>query len=301
LRPLGLGDLLTGIPALRALAAAFPHHRKILAAPPLLEPLARLIGAIDDFIATAPLAPLAPVLYGADVAVDLHGRGPESHRVLLAASPRRLIAFENTAIARSLGQPPWIAEEHEVDRWCRLLMGNGISADPHDLYLPTPPLNTYAMGATLLHQGAKSAARRWPVERWIGVARAEQERGRRVIVTGDAHEYDRCMAIARGAGIPPEDLFAGRTDLAQLAGIVASAARVVSGDTGVAHLATAFRVPSVLLFGPTDPAHWGPRIDRHLHRVIWYGQRGDPHGEEIDPSLDRITVHDVLEQLAMLP
>ena len=47
LRALGLGDLLTAVPALRALADAFPRHPRLLAAPAVLAPLARASGAVD--------------------------------------------------------------------------------------------------------------------------------------------------------------------------------------------------------------------------------------------------------------
>ncbi len=69
---------------------------------------------------------------------------------------------------------------------------------------------------------------------------------------------------------------------------------MVCGDTGVGHLATAYRVPSVLLFGPTPPAAWGPTVDLDRHIVLWKGEPGDPFGDEPSPSLLRIGVPDVI-------
>ena len=86
LRALGLGDLLTAIPALRALADAFPRHPRLLATPAVLAPLARASGAVDEVVPAEGLGePLDPRLRGAGLAVNLHGRGPESHNLLLAA------------------------------------------------------------------------------------------------------------------------------------------------------------------------------------------------------------------------
>jgi ADP-heptose:LPS heptosyltransferase len=302
LRPLGLGDFLTGIPAYRAVARAFPAHRITLAASPAYQPLLDLAGAIDDICATEPLAPLAPELHGADVAVDLHGRGPASQRVLLAARPRRVISFRNDAVPETRSGAPWIADEHEVVRWCRMLDHAGIPADPGDLDLRAAPgrfaPRTHAM--TIVHASAASESRRWPVERWAAVARAETLAGRIVALTGSAGERERVETIADLAAIPRAQVFAGRTNLRQLAALVASAGRVVCGDTGVGHLATALRTPSVLLFGPTPPALWGPPPGRVYHRVLWSGRRGDPHGASVDPGLLRLTVDAVLAELAAL-
>jgi ADP-heptose:LPS heptosyltransferase len=96
-------------------------------------------------------------------------------------------------------------------------------------------------------------------------------------------------------------VLAGRTDLLTLAATVARAGRVVSGDTGVAHLATAFGTPSVVLFGPTPPSEWGPPPQNGRHIALHTGGRGDPHASEPDPALLRISVDDVLEALRGLP
>jgi ADP-heptose:LPS heptosyltransferase len=87
----------------------------------------------------------------------------------------------------------------------------------------------------------------------------------------------------------------------ELAAAVSAAARVVSGDTGVAHLATALRRPSVVLFGPTSPLLWGPPPGRPWHRALWAGMTGDPHADTPDRGLLRLHVTDVLGALADLP
>ena len=302
LRPLGLGDFLTSLPALRALADAFPGHRRVLAAPAVLEPLAAMSGAVDEVVDTDPLVPLCSSLRGADIAVDLHGKGPASQRVLLAARPRRLVAFANPAVPETRGFPGWRDDEHEVERWCRLLAESGIPADPGrlDLAPPAPPPDG-ARGATLVHPGAAFPARRWPPERWAAVARSEVEAGRSVVVTGGPEEVELAHEVAGLAGLPPSAVRAGQTDLAELAGLVGAAARVTCADTGVAHLATAVRTPSVVLFGPTSPRRWGPPPDRPWHRVLWAGTTGDPHGREPDPGLLAISAEQVIDALADLP
>ena len=304
LRALGLGDLLTAVPALRALRETFPEHRLVLAAPDELAPLANLSGAIDETVDTAPLAPLDDSLHHADLAVNLHGRGPQSHRVLLAAQARRTIAFAHVEVAESTHGPTWKPHEHEVTRWCRLLEESGVPADPRRLDLPAPPgdpPHPAARGATVIHPGAASPARRWPLERFAAVARTERSRGRTVIVTGSAGERPLAGEVARQAELPPGDVLAGATDLLELARLVAAAGRIVCGDTGVAHLATALGVPSVVLFGPTSPAEWGPPADRPWHRALWSGRLGDPHGSRPDPGLVELRVDEVLDALRDLP
>lgn len=137
LRALGLGDLLTAVPALRALRRGLPDARIALAAPAALGPLARATGAVDDVLPAdgldAPLRAAGPV----DVAVNLHGSGPQSHRLLAALKPGRLLAFACPAAPHDDG-PAWDSAEHEVARWCRLAAWYGFRADPRDLDLPAP-------------------------------------------------------------------------------------------------------------------------------------------------------------------
>jgi ADP-heptose:LPS heptosyltransferase len=303
LRALGLGDLLTAVPALHALRAAHPDAELAVAAPKALAPLAALTGCV--LVDAAPLQPLPPAAHGADLLVNLHGRGPQSHGVALSAAPRRLLAFRHAEVDATATMPAWRSGEHEVARWCRLLSESGIPADPARLDLPVPPLPAAlerTRGATVIHPGAASGARRWPAARFAEVAAREATSGRTVIVTGGPGERPLAQRVAHAAGLAPGAVLAGETDLRTLAAIVAHAGRVVCGDTGVAHLATAFGVPSVVLFGPTSPEAWGPPAARAArHRVLWTGGSGDPHGARPHAGLLEIGTRDVLDELARLP
>ena len=288
LRALGLGDLLTAVPALRAVRRAHPDAWIQLAAPAVLRPLALHTGAVDELVATAPLATLPACLHGADLAVNLHGRGPQSVELLRASGPRRLVSYGLP------DGPVWQDEEHEVARWCRLVRQAGMAADRRDLHLAVPPVEPAVAGAVLVHPGAAQPSRRWPPERWAHVAGALHAAGHPVLVTGGPDEQPLALAVARAAGLAEEQVLAGRTDLVHLTALVAAARLLVSADTGVAHVATAFGTPSVVLFGPNPPSLWGPPAERTQHQVLWAGRTGDNFSTSPDPGLLELRVEQVL-------
>ncbi|SNS63967.1 ADP-heptose:LPS heptosyltransferase [Geodermatophilus pulveris] len=303
LRPLGLGDLLTGVPAIRAVRAAVPGHRLVLATTAALAPLAALVDAVDEVLPARELEPLDWPGPPPELAVDLHGKGPASHVVVAGLHPGRLLTFASPGWPG----PVWYPDEHEVHRWCRLVAeGLGVDADPDALDLAVPGVAPPApAGVALVHPGAAFPSRRWPADRFAAVARHLADRGLDVRVTGGPAEVPLARAVAEAAGLGEGCVLAGRTTTLELAAVVAGARVVVSGDTGVAHLATAYRRPSVVLFGPVSPALWGPPLrageQGALHVVLWHGDgTGDPWGTALDPALARVTVAEVTAALDSL-
>ena len=294
LRALGVGDLATAVPALRGLRAGFPDRELVLAAPGWLAPLAELVGGIDRVLPTDGPDRLPWPGPPPELAVNLHGRGPQSHRMLAGIRPRRLLAFANAEAGHRDG-PDWRAEEHEVDRWCRLLAWYGIPADRTDLALRRPEPGRMPVGVSIVHPGAKATQRRWPPARFAEVARALTARGHRVVVTGNPGERRIAAEVVRRAALPADALLAGATDLGELAALVAHARLVISGDTGIGHLATAYATPSVLLFGPVPPAQWGPPPDRPWHQALWVGPRPPADDDRPHPALAALDVPQVLD------
>ncbi|MGY1724472.1 glycosyltransferase family 9 protein [Blastococcus sp. SYSU DS0533] len=298
LRPLGLGDLLTGVPAIRAVRAAVPGHRLVLATTTALEPLAGLVDAVDEVLPARELEPLDWSGPPPELAVDLHGKGPASHVVVADLHPQRLLTFASPGYPG----PTWYPDEHEVRRWCRLVSeGLGVEADPDALDIAAPAVPPPVRGAAVVHPGAAFEGRRWPADRFAAVARHLAGCGHDVRITGGPAEVELARSVAEAAGLPGTAVLAGRTTSLELAAVVAAARLVVCGDTGVAHLATAYRRPSVVLFGPVSPALWGPP-PRPQHVVLWHGDgTGDPWGTDLDPALGRITVDEVVAALDQLP
>jgi len=195
LRALGLGDAVTGIAPLRGVRRAWPDRRLWLAAPEAVGRWLQGLGLVDGVVPTTGLD--EPLAWGrpGHVAVNLHGRGPQSHALLRATGPDRLVAF---AAADHPDGPAWRADEHEVDRWCRLVRSAGGRCDRADLRVDVG--TDGRSDEVLLHPGAASAARRWPPDRWAALARTLASDGARVTLTGGPDEQHVCERIADLAG-----------------------------------------------------------------------------------------------------
>jgi hypothetical protein len=297
------------VPALRALRRALPGHRLVLAGSPTLLPAARAWDLADEGIPAStwdlPCAPGGP-----DVAVNLHGQGPQSVDLLAGLGPRLLVTFgppERAGPGRVV--LPWTAPdlpytgEHQAERWLRLVRaGVGAERRAGDSVIVAPepdPPPPVPPGAVVLHPGAASAARRWPGRYFSEVAAVLGDRGGDVVVTAGPGEERLAEAVVFGAVSRRVRAWAPGSVVELSAGL-ARASAVVVGDTGVGHLATALRVPAVHLYGPSDPAQWGPVDDRAHRRVlhpVLYGDPTDPHARATHPALLRITPQDVLAAL----
>lgn len=293
LRALGLGDLLTAVPALRGLRRRYPKARVMLAAPDRYRDLAMLTGAIDELLPTTCLGDVQPLPVPPALGINLHGCGPESIDHLLAWGPRAVLTHHHQRHPTLKG-PPWEPDLHEVNRWCALLEWAGIPCDARDVLIPRPAGIPFDQtGAVVIHPGASAPARQWPADRFAAVAAALSDDGYDVIITGSASEFGLAHQVARAAGLPRTAVVSGLLDLPALTALVSDSRLVICGDTGLAHLSAATGTASVVLFGPTAPARWGPRGPAP-HIALWTGGVGDPHAAVPHEGLLLITVARVL-------
>jgi ADP-heptose:LPS heptosyltransferase len=299
LRALKLGDILVAVPALKSIRRAHPDHALVLAVPRWLEPIVELIGGVDALLPTPGLNDLLPVPPGRiDIAVNLHGNGPESRGIIEALRPRVIVGHRNDAH----DGPEWEDGVLERYRWARLVSWHGMPADPDDVALQAPAKASVAPGATLVHVGAFYGSRHWPAERFAAVASALRAEGHTVLFTGSAAERARADEVARLGGFDASSVLAGEIPLDEFAALIREARVVVSADTGAAHLASAYAVPSVVLFGPAPVEEWGPPENGpHVTLTDASKRVGDAFAATPDPAILAVTVDDVLDAVHSLP
>ena len=116
-------------------------------------------------------------------------------------------------------------------------------------------------------------AKRWPVRHFAELATRLE---RPVVLLGSGKEKELCGSIASAADVitPGRCLdFSGRTTLDQALAVIAGAKALVSNDSGLMHVAAAFAVPQVAMFGSSSPLHTPP-LSPAAH-VIWLKQDAD--------------------------
>jgi|SRR5579872_75758 len=111
--------------------------------------------------------------------------------------------------------------------------------------------------------GTTWASKHWPEKYWIELANLANENGLLVkLPWGNEEEKKRAERIAascKSAEILP------RLELIDIANVLAAAKAVVAVDTGLGHLAAALDVPTVSLYGPTDPVLIGAMGKSQIH------------------------------------
>jgi ADP-heptose:LPS heptosyltransferase len=111
----------------------------------------------------------------------------------------------------------------------------------------------------VIFPGASIAERRWGAARFKAVAELLQQKGYGVVVVGGADDLHDGLAIAGDCGLN----LAGKTTLAETAAVLARAGLLISGDSGVLHIAVGLGIPTVSLFGPGRALKWAPQGDHH--------------------------------------
>lgn len=152
-------------------------------------------------------------------------------------------------------------DRHAIDRLRDLFavaLGYPRPAGPPDYGLAPVAAGARGRCCVLLH-GTTWASKHWPVRFWRDLAGRATDAGFEVVVPwGNDEEHVRAGEIAAGGRARVLE----RLPLAELTETLAGAALVVGVDSGLAHLAAAVDVPTVVIYGSTSSALTGCRGSR---------------------------------------
>jgi ADP-heptose:LPS heptosyltransferase len=216
-------------------------------------------------------AALRAVAY--DAAFDLQGN-TKSAMHLWSCRARRKLGFAGAregaqwATTERVAPPP--PGLHRALRTLHLLPAIGLEARPASAVLPPlPPVAESFWNAVpgsgprvvmVPGSSAFGAFKRWPPERYGAVARKLGERrDARLAVSFGPGEEHLAEVVRELAGERVALLDGARHGLPGLMAILGAADLVIGGDTGPVHLAGVAGVPALAIFGPKDPARYGPR------------------------------------------
>ena len=166
----------------------------------------------------------------------------------LAAQVKRL------ALGRYYVRDP---KQHRVLDVLRLAELLGISTVP-EIVCPSGNVRRNLIPAgpyAVVHAAPMFTYKRWTADGWRELAAELQQRGLRIVVTGAKGDGDYLDQIWRDADVVRLD---GNLEWPELTATIQGARVYVGPDTAITHLAAATGVPTVALYGPTDPRLWGP-------------------------------------------
>lgn len=209
-----------------------------------------------------------------DVMIDI-GQWPRWYAVLCAASrTSHTIGFATPGQSRHYAYDtavPHGRDVHELENFQRLLrpLTGEPALPPQRALRPPSPQGRIEVRSPyiVVHpwaSGFRSAAREWPLARWVELIARAAGLGVSVLVSGGAADRGRTLDLLTACRGLPVRTIAGDVSLAELAALLRGAAAVVAVNTGVMHLAALLDVPLVALHGPTSRLRWGPTGSRSI-------------------------------------
>jgi len=280
--PNWLGDACMALPAVRAIARGRPDARVTVLGPEKLREfwqaqpeVAAYVGKADGDgpWKVANLLKQTAVKYEVGI---LFTHSPRSTLEMKLGPVRRLVGFPGKWRRRWLHQvvpEPKVNPRlplHHAKRYLHLAMRLGAGSDAPELW-GAPPAARNPQGQTLrvaLCAGAEyGPAKRWPVQRYAQVAR--ELHGRRgdleFVLVGAPKEAALGAELSAVMGSQlPHCNEVGRTSLAQLIALLQGCHLLITNDTGTMHLAAALGLPTVSVFGSTEPLLTGPLGPQHV-------------------------------------
>jgi heptosyltransferase III len=288
-RPGAIGDTLLLWPSLVALRNARPDTPLWLIGHPALAELFLANRLVDRYLSRD--SPAADALFVPAGRLANERLGRLSAAVAWTDDPTGVLRANLTALGAdpcilAPSRPPESNRCHLAQHLFDSLALFGQSGRVSDWIRPIAPaaLSERCIGLTergplvMLHPGSGGRSKNWPAERFVALA-GELARQRNVTVVATFGPAD---AVARASFVAQPSVLLHCLPLLELSGLFSKAALYVGNDSGISHLAALSGAPTLVLFGPTEPALWQP-----LGRMVRSLRRQPLESLELDQVLDQ--------------
>ena len=285
-RPCCIGDAVFALPAINALHQHAPQATIEVWTGHHSAPIHHLHGVADRIT-------LMPDIAGVAGAAGLARRISASETDLVVLLDRsQILRTGLRAIAGRHRRVLWMAPDaapqgHEVDRFLDVLAPlciSGVDPTPH---LPIP--NDCAAGedaarTVVIHiggggnPGAQMESKQWPAASIAQAMELLHEAGWSTSLLGGPDDVPRIAEVRAHTCVAPTDILVGDDALEVSATLIAAAAGYIGPDTGLTQVAAAFGIPTVAIFGPTNPSRYAPRgatVYIAAPPDAWHLQQGD--------------------------
>jgi ADP-heptose:LPS heptosyltransferase len=277
-----LGDVILTTPALSELRNLYPQAHITLLLDNQSAAIGPAIAAVNEVWVYGRNASFNLwfdlVRRGFDLCLDFTGNDRSALVSFLSKAAQRVgFSFVAKRAARSwvythLVQSP-VRERHTTDHYIDLIrfLGDFVSESDVSLRLTdSVELSAETLRREIgvpgpyfvVHPGSARPEKYWLADRWATVIRHAQRRLRLpCLITGwrDPGELQHIRDILEKSQ-DTSTIFnlAGKLDLLLSAAIIREGTLFAGVDTAAAHVASAFKRPELVLFGPTNPYHWHP-------------------------------------------
>jgi len=286
--PSWVGDAVMSLGALRVLRKKFTDERMVVLTRPSVQELYDSCDEVDETILYDPMGLDKGALGFCRAVSRLRKRSFE--KCVLFPNAFRAAAIVTAAgiserwgygtesrsflLTKHVPQAPRPFGRHQAFFYLDLISQLGIDVDGivPDIHLtPTKPMRERAR-KILQHEGWKgepligvhpgatnNRAKLWNTSRYAEVAhRIADVSGAKIVVLGGPSESSLAKEISEEIPSRLTLMLQGKTSLGELMGVLPELALIVTNDSGPMHLAAALEVPTVAVFGPTDPRETGP-------------------------------------------
>ncbi|MEO8205573.1 MAG: glycosyltransferase family 9 protein, partial [Chthoniobacterales bacterium] len=260
-----LGDAVMSAPAVTAIKQGRPDAHVTILTPAKLADFWKEVGGVDTIITTEPgvFATATKIRGKADVAIIFPNSTRTALEAYLAKIPRR-VGCRGHFRKYLLNQIPTdkrmkrVRPEHQSKHYLRLVNWVGAPDLPPapPKYTP-PPSPPYQIG---ICPGAEyGPAKRWPAERFAETIRLVTEKlPAKWTIVGTGKDTPIAAEIIRQCPALSLEDQTGKTSLAQLIAFLKTLHLLITNDTGTMHLAAYLGVPTISIFGSTEPILTGP-------------------------------------------